>query len=61
MMNENNRTVRTETARRDPKHQADRRVLAEKLFPGQSISYLDTCQPQERRESSRRVRIDRRP
>lgn len=53
-------TVRKGLQRRDPKRLSDKRVLAQKFFPNQLISYTDTCQHQERRKSSRRIRSERR-
>ncbi len=53
-------TRRTGAQRRDAKSSDDRRLLSKKLFPGLEISVADTCQPQERRESSRRDSVERR-
>lgn len=53
-------TIRTGVNRRDPKSTKDRRILAKKLFPDQEITIADTCQSDERRESSRRIRSERR-
>lgn len=60
MTGQYNATIRTGSKRRDPQSEKDRRIVAKELFPNQEITVADTSQSDERRESSRRIRSERR-